>query len=202
MMVCSYVLIISTNSAHAQSQTKGSINGHDWVDLGLSVKWATCNVGANAPEEFGDYYAFGEITPKKIYTEDNCLLWSHNEQSVRCTDKDVAYVMWGEPWCTPNKDHVLELVEKCEWRWGNLNGVNGCYVTGPNGNSIFLPACGSRYNSELHRVGEIGHYWTSTTFFYNYNEHAAYELEFEENDHDRYLIPKDVGLVVRPISFE
>lgn len=136
-----------------------SYNGHEWVDLGLSVKWATCNVGASSPTEYGNYYAWGEITPKSEYRVTNSVTYG---KCLNCISGDATYdaarANWGAPWRMPTAEEIDELVDKCIWEWTTLDGVAGCKVTSPvNGNSIFLPAAGgcewSPFNSQGSDVG-------------------------------------------------
>ena len=120
------------------------------VDLGLSVKWATMNVGATSPEDYGGYYAWGETEEKSNYDWET-YKWcngSYNNMTKYCTDgyygtvdnkrvldpsDDVAHVKWGGSWRMPTSDEIKELTDECNWQWTSLNGVDGCWVTGPNG---------------------------------------------------------------------
>ena len=140
------------------------INGHEYVDLGLSVKWATCNVGASQPHEYGDYYAWGETTTKNNYTEDNSKTYGKNIGDISGNPNyDAAAANWGSRWRMPTYTEMKELDDKCTWTWTTENEVNGFKVTGPNGNSIFLPAAGSMgYNTTPEGVGEDCFYLTST----------------------------------------
>ena len=154
---------------------------HEYVDLGLpsGTLWATCNVGANAPEENGDYFAWGETEPEDYY-DWSTYKWCNDSSRAMtkyCTksdfgyngftdDKteldpsdDAAYVNWGPQWRIPSVDQQNELVTQCSWLWTTLNGVNGCLITGPNGNSMFLPAAGCRWNDSLNSAGSYGFYW-------------------------------------------
>ena len=127
------------------------INGHEAVDLGLSVKWATCNIGASNPEEYGDYFAFGETESKNEYTEENYMLYGipHRKayigigKIISGTEYDVARKQWGDEWRMPTEEELYELLSYCSWQLITINGVNGYEVVGPNGNSIFLPAAGT-----------------------------------------------------------
>lgn len=119
------------------------------VDLGLSVYWCSCNVGAEAPEEYGDYYAWGETKPKSSYTQANYSYYNNDTkvytdigENICGTEYDAATVNLGSDWRLPTKDEMKELVDKCTWEWTQINGVNGYKVTGTNGNSIFIPAAG------------------------------------------------------------
>ena len=140
------------------------INGHKYVDLGLSVRWAICNIGANYPNEYGNYFAWGESSAKHFYDESNYIVkddsiedWAGNAQY------DAARYNWGSIWRTPTIEELEELKEKCEWIWcENFEGIKGYQVVGPNGNSIFLPAAGSQYENSKDTVGEFGYYWSST----------------------------------------
>lgn len=138
----------------------------DYVDLGLpsGTLWATCNIGANIPEEYGDYFAWGETQTKDTYTEKNHK-WGKYGKTNKYPDKreldledDAAYVNWGKDWRMPRYDQLTELVNKCKWNRITYNGVTGYKVTGPNGNSIFLPCAGSQ--NSLNNVGRRAIYWT------------------------------------------
>jgi hypothetical protein len=139
------------------------------VDLGLSVKWATYNVGATTPEGYGSYFAWGETEEK-----DNCS-WStykyydsstqHSSDigaNISGTGYDVARAKWGGSWRMPTAAEQQELDEKCTWTETVQNGVVGMKVTGPNGNSIFLPAAGYRDAKGIEGAGDGGYYWSST----------------------------------------
>ena len=165
-----------------QSQTHDPVEG-DWVDLGLpsGTLWATCNVGASAPEDYGDYFAWGETAPKDYY-DWSTYKWcngGHTTITKYCTNSeygyngfvdnkteldledDAAYVNWGPSWCMPTFEQQQELYENCSSVWTTKNGVNGRLFTGPNGNTLFLPAAGSWVES-LSYVGSGGHYWSRT----------------------------------------
>ena len=158
----------------------------EYVDLGLpsGTLWATCNVGANSPEEYGDYFAWGETEPNSYYEWDT-YKWcngSHTTMTKYCTDSsygydgfvdnkteldsedDAAYVNWGPSWRMPTTEQQRELDEKCSFVWTTQNGVKGRLFTGPNGNSLFLPAAGSRWYESLYDVGSYGRYWSRTLY--------------------------------------
>lgn len=148
------------------------------VDLGLSVKWATCNVGATKPEEYGGYYAWGETEEKSYYTDQTYKYWTDKNgdgddnsgeytdlgDDISGTQYDVAYVKWGASWRMSTKEEFQELYDKCSWEWMSVNGVYGQRVTGPNGNSIFLPAAGYRGGSKVYDTGNYGRYCSSTPY--------------------------------------
>jgi len=145
------------------------------IDLGLpsGTKWASWNVGALKPEDFGGYYAWGETEEKDTYTWDNYQYGNYNYEDdssqivdigsdIGGTDYDVAHLKWRGEWRLPSIEHINELRNNCTFEWTTLNGVNGCRFTGPNGNSIFLPATGQWDNGTLVKVGEWGDYLSSS----------------------------------------
>jgi uncharacterized protein (TIGR02145 family) len=185
-----------TNSENPNSSSGGgsdNSNAHAYVDLGLSVKWATCNVGADSPEEYGDYFAWGETQPKSTYNWET-YKWCegrYNTYTKYCTDSgygtvdnktilelsdDAANANWGGSWRLPTKEEQDELRTQCTWTWSTKNGVNGYIVVGPNGNSIFLPAAGFRNygNGNVKGHGSNGYYWSSRPDYDNF----AYYLSF------------------------
>lgn len=139
--------------------------GIEAVDLGLSVKWASCNVGAERPEEYGDYFAWGEVSPKDSYTEGNCSTYGKSMTDISGNPQyDAATANWGGAWRMPTASEQQELLNNCTWEWTSLNGINGQRVTGSNGNSIFLPAAGYRYGTSSYYVGSYGYYSSSTPY--------------------------------------
>ena len=191
------------------------VNGYEAVDLGLSVKWACCNVGANVPEGYGGYYAWGETEEKSDYTEytykyvrdldgdgnywDDEDNWMNIGSNISGIQYDVAHVKWGGSWRMPTLDEIKELVNKCSWKWTSLNGVSGQLVTGPNGNSIFLPAAGSRRGAGLFTRGSRGYYWSAT--LYEYFSSLAYNLYFYDGyDGWNYWDYRYDGHAVRPVT--
>lgn len=176
----------SSETAEQQQQALPEISNEQAVDLGLSsgTIWAGWNVGATSAEQCGDYYAWGETKTKKEYSNFNYFdlkngadfedfTTYYNEggkTSIRCSNRDVAWVKWGHQWAIPTKDQADELVRECTWTWMKYNGANGFAVTGPNGKSLFLPAAGEHYTgldssqkdvNEVISVGEQAWYWTS-----------------------------------------
>ena len=193
------------------------INGHECVDLGLpsGLKWACCNVGASEPWEYGGYYAWGETEEKSNYTWKKYKWCNGSEDSMTkyCTDSDygrvdnktvldpaddVAHVKWGGSWRMPTLDEIRELVNRCNWQWTSLNGVNGYRVTGPNGNSIFLPAAGQRYRTGHLDRGTNGYYWSSSLYDPYYSYHA-WGLDFYNDSHDWGVSDRYIGQSVRPV---
>ena len=165
---------------------------HEAVDLGLSVKWATCNVGASSPEEYGDYFAWGETTTKSSYDEDNSTTYGLSTSTLQSRGiigsdgnltaaYDAATANWGGSWRMPTLDEMEELLNKCTWTWTTQNGVNGQLVTGPNGNSIFLPAAGYRDGTNFVDRGSRGYYWSAT--LYENDSNRAYDILFNDGYH-------------------
>jgi hypothetical protein len=144
------------------SPTTGTHEGHEWVDLGLSVKWATCNVGASTPGDYGNYYAWGETRPKSEYWSDNCSSYGKTWSDIGGdSSRDAATANWGGSWRMPTNGEFRELEDNCTWTWTTQNGHKGYRVTGKNGQSIFLPAAGYRDRGTLYYDGGYGYYWSS-----------------------------------------
>ncbi len=189
------------DSGVAPNVAKSIINGHEYVDLGLpsGLKWATCNVGASLPEEYGDYYAWGEIETKSEYTKDNSKTRGKSMSDISGNSTyDVARAKWGGSWRLPTETEFGELRDKCKWEWTTQNGKKGYKVTGPNGNSIFLPAAGFRYWSSLFDAGEYGYYWSSTPN--ESNDDGAYDLGIGSYGRGVDWCGRDDGRSVRPVS--
>ena len=164
----------SAQPAPSKSVATGVINGHEWVDLGLSVKWATMNVGASSPSDYGSYFAWGETRPKSEYTADNCVTWNKDLKDISGNSSyDAARSNWGGSWRLPTQKELEELENKCKWTWTTQGGHKGYKVTGPNGNSIFLPAAGWRYGTSPNNIGVNGYYRSSTPYGSD-NQSACY----------------------------
>lgn len=194
------------------------VGTHEYVDLGLSVKWATCNVGATTPEEYGYYFAWGEVEPKTTYdwstykygtNYDQLTKYCNNSsygkggftdnKTVLDPEDDAAAVNWGGAWRMPTKAEQDELHNNCTWTWTTQNGVNGYKVTGPNGNSIFLPAAGLMFEGTLSYAGSDGNYWSSSL----HTDHPsnAYGVYFDSDylDVDWSSRSRNLVLSVRPV---
>ena len=185
--------------AEAARSTTGKINGHEWVDLGLSVKWATCNVGASSLLEYGDYFAWGETATKSEYKEDNSVTSGKNMGDISGDIRyDAARANWGGTWRLPTKAEMNELIEKCTWTLASLDGQIGYKVTGPNGSSIFLHAAGLCYDSVLYFAGMFGNYWSSTNSESDVKN--AYCFDFDGARHECVLTSRDTGMSIRPVS--
>ena len=172
---------------NAQNQIKG----HEYVDLGLSVKWATCNVGANQPYEYGDFYLWGKISTETDNT------YTYGEYDIGGNRRfDVARAKWTGSWRMPTRREILELVTNCKWQWTSINGVKGCKVIGPNGNSIFLPAAGDSDAMSRRNIGKYGTYWSSTPD----GNVRAYVLYISPEKVDIKQSYRENGKMVRPVS--
>ena len=201
------------------SEATGNENGHDYVDLGLSVKWATANVGADSPGDYGNLYAQGETYTKDYYTPGTYKLHSHATigggakypddrrgiVTLQNKNYDVATMQWGGDWHVPTAVEMYELKSKCTWEKVKYKGSQGFKVTGPNGNSIFLPLAG-RNEASTRDQEQIGYYWTSSLFpgegFETGNTDKGYALIFN-NKGDKFDIePSEAyqGFSVRPVK--
>src|SRR5574344_374192 len=152
------------------------------IDLGLSVKWASCNVGATTPEGYGGYYAWGETEEKSKYDTSTYKYYNSSTSkyidigsNISGTQYDVAHAKWGGSWRMPTDKEFEELCNKCTSTWTTYNGVNGRKFVGPNGNSIFLPAAGECWDTSVHDKGYRGQYWSGTIdSVYSYNACSLY----------------------------
>ena len=198
------------------------------VDLGLSVKWSSVNLGATKPEEYGAYFAWGETEPKSMYTwetykfrtsgdscdnvkfskyntqrsygpVDNITILQRGEKAGETVD-DVARAKWGGNWRMPTQKEFLELLDNCNNEWTTYNGVKGyTFTSKKNGKSIFLPAAGSRGGSDLSGTGAYGHYWCSSLD--TVYPSGAWYLRFNSgNVYTSYYFDRHDGRSVRPVS--
>ncbi len=183
-----------------------------YVDLGLpsGTLWALSNIGSTAPEDYGDYFAWGETTTKETYewgtykycnisdttmtkylTPDNTF----NGTNLENVD-DAAIANWGGTWRMPTQDDFNELRTECTWTWTTLNGISGSRVTGKNGMSIFLPAAGYLAGTTLYYTGEEGYYWLAS--LHAYSEKACV-LHFALEPSLLFGLNRFVGLPIRPV---
>ena len=208
-----------SSASSSASSTTGTHNGHEWVDLGLSVKWATMNVGATSPSDYGSYFAWGETSPKSSYEWENLKyrtsgdLYDNVKFSKYVTESkygtidnktvldlsdDAARANWGGSWRMPTIAEFLELIDKCTWTWTKVNGKSGYKVVSKsNGNSIFLPAAGWRIDTSLSYAGSCGYYWSSSL-----SESGSLDarcLDFNSGGHSADNDGRYDGYSVRPV---
>ena len=193
------------------------------VDLGLpsGIKWASCNIGAEKPEDYGNYYAWGEVIPKENYSSwatykyangasNKLTKYCDNEdygdndftdnKTILDPEDDAAHVNWGSSWRMPTAAECQELLDYCTWTWTDDyqgTGIAGRIVTGPNGNSIFLPVAGFRSGTNLFNVGDLGLYWSSS--LREYDSYNARYLDFGSFSVYMYYHTRGGGLPVRPV---
>ena len=227
VMVSSFALVCACsedeeNELYAENEPTEPDNGvieekYEAVDLGLpsGTMWATCNVGASFPEDFGEFYAWGEIETKGDYKWKTYKWCKGTEYSMTkyCTESyygtvdscsiltpsdDVATVKWGEKWHIPTIYQIEELFLFCSWTWTEQNGVKGYFVLGPSNESIFLPAAGIRYGTDFYLRGAYGCYCsTSLHELYGYN---SYYLGFESGSYGFGSDNRCYGFSVRPVT--
>ena len=188
-----------TSDDDTTDDNSGTVNGYVAVDLGLSVRWASVNIGAESPEDYGNYYAWGETETKSKYTVSNSVTYGvEMDDFSGDATYDAATANWGDSWRMPTSTELEELVDDCTWEWTTLNEINGYLVTGDNGNSIFLPAAGYRHESSLYNAGIRGHYWSSTPG--RSSASYAYHLYFSSGSQDLDGGNRSHGRPVRPVT--
>lgn len=175
------------------------------VDLGLSVYWASFNLGAESPEEFGDYYSWGETKPKTSYYTKNYSFYDADKDQIfdigddiSGTEYDAATVNLGSDWRMPTKDEIQELINNCSWEWTEIAGIRGYKVTANNGNSIFLPAAGWKSDTQ--------HYEKNTRLYYSCSTQSPYSVQYQYllncDSYNKSLSTnnKYTGKVIRPVT--
>ena len=173
------------------------------VDLGLSVYWASCNLGANNPEDYGGYYCWGETMPKNgSYHSEDYEYYNKDTKEfifigrdISGTEYDAATVNLGSDWRLPTLAEMQELINNCTWEWNHVGSTYGFVVTGKNGNSIFLPAGGSKAGIFSISLGDKAFYWTSQ----EYSSESACSLEATNAPKISYL-QKWAGQSIRPVT--
>ena len=195
------------------TDTVPSVPQRGSVDLGLSVKWATCNVGAETPEQAGHLFSWGETTVKtswkwdtyQYYENDKLTKYntvaSNGEVDSKITleaEDDAATVYWGDAWRMPTTTEIKELIDQCTWTWTTQEEVNGYKVVGPNGNSIFLPVTGYGYMTYHMQPKNEARYWSSSLQAVDMTTHGQgvyfKASEISWGSYYRYL-----GCAVRPV---
>lgn len=217
LLLCFFVvfssLFVSCEENEFVDQSSGDVNGHKYVDLGLpsGIKWATCNVGAINPWDYGDYYAWGETYEKDDYTFAT-YKWCDgsfgtmfkytrmyplaDNKTELDPDDDVARVKWGGGWRMPTMLEQLELVSLCTFEFTTVRGIDGYAVTGPNGNSIFIPNAGYRAGTKFFNVGDCANCWSSSL---KDPCDAAFHFDLSGDDPDVAPWGRIYGLPVRPV---
>ena len=198
------VLMLMMNSALQPAQPEA-------VDMGLGVKWASCNLGATAPEEYGNYYSWAEVAPKGDYLWDTYAYKGEGPWGMTKYNKgfqlnyqaeaedDAAAATLGDGWRMPTSAEMTELVNNTDWKWGELNGVKGYTVTSQkNGNSIFLPAAGYMDGKELRYAGSAGRYWSQTR--HPYHPQCGMNIFFSTEYHYVYFYERYRGYTIRPVK--
>ena len=213
--------LVCTAGCKKHNTGNGTYKGHDYIDLGLpsGTMWATCNVGAESPDQYGDYFAWGETTPKDNYN------WStykysngdYNQLTKYCPQSDFGFngftddlktlqpsddaatTNWGEGWSTPTYNQWVELLRKCSHSWTTRNGVKGCLFTARNGNSIFLPAASSRRDDDSRIVGDDGFYWSNTLNKTYPDGVKGFRFTLSIDDYDIYDLSREAGMPVRAV---
>ncbi len=189
----------------------------EYIDLGLSVKWATCNIGATSPDEYGDYFAWGETQPKSDYSwntykycngNDDIMTKYCNNSSYGIVDNktvldpadDAAHIKWGGSWRMPTSAEFEELRTDCTWMWTTQYGVYGYKVVSKtNGNFIFLPAAGARYDTSLGYAGSAGNYWSGSLENFISFPVLALGLAISQESYCGLLDERRAGNSVRPV---
>ena len=206
------VTVVSSNGKDDDEDNgsggKGTVDGYEYVDLGLSVKWATCNVGASKPEDYGGYYAWGETSEKTKYSEDTYSYGTYMNpvnigSDIKGTKYDVAHEKWGIKWRMPTEKEFSELYSNCTIKKVTKNSVEGYEFTGNNGQSIFLPAAGYKFINDLHDVG--CYYWSSNVSSKDLG--MAQCLDVSSNSYNKVTynvsgLTRLTGCSIRPVTDE
>lgn len=193
-----------SNSSQTTVAPSSKIQGiciSEIVDLGLSVKWAGWNLGANSTEQKGGYYGWADPQGINRSLDDNQYPSATPPGAISGTQYDTARRLWGNNWRMPNAYELLELYNECKWEWTTFKGVYGSKITGPNGNAIFLPAAGFREGYEYDAINEECAYWAGTIDPTDPSGAFCVAVERDGNRLDREFYPEDrhIGLSIRPV---
>lgn len=205
------ILSVSCNKDSNKDEGPKYINGHEYVDLGLpsGLKWATQNVGATKPSDFGHYYAWGEHLIKADYTSDNYLYYidkqitkysSKDALRVLVTGDDAAASSWGGSWRMPTQAECQELLNTCTFERIEVDGITVSKVTGPNGNSIIFPLTGLKVDGRHYTYTTF--YWSSSAYV-DFIEYNSWALEFFSDpvgQSTNHTVNRWSGCPVRPVS--
>ena len=205
----------------ANAQSCPDENHPHVIDLGLTsgTKWACCNVGAEKPEDYGGYYAWGETEEKTTYNWDSYKYWSdtngdglHDTEeftylgsNIAGTQYDVAHVKLGGSWVMPSKEQAEELLNNCSYTWTTKNDISGGLFTGPSGGTIFLPAAGIRISDDLYNNNSYGIYWLSKPWPYMsamghvWLPGIAYVFGFDSSYPEGGSFNFCMGITIRPV---
>lgn len=197
LFLAAIIIVFASCEQNGPKEPMGSLNGHECVDLGLSVKWATMNVGAETPEQSGHFFAWGETKVKSTYSSET-YYYKHNNRPNLSLSNDAAHVHWGGRWRMPTEDDWKELQAYCTWELTQQNDVYGYKISSmTNQNSIFLPVTRAPYRNTYFGTNHYpGYYWSS-----NFRDGNYIYLYFDEPNQ----IGREVttfgwqGYAVRPV---
>lgn len=210
-----YVLVIEKNdgtqvrihSSEIKEMTIDTEESHEWVDLGMpsGTMWATCNIGAEQPSDAGSYFAWGEFEEKGLYDwvsyshcDGNAMNCHFLGNNIAGTKYDAAYVIWGDEWCLPTQEQFKELIQECTKQRITLNQKKGVLFTGPNGENVFFPEAGARWDSEINGQKQGGKYWSATLD--TYYSGGAHYLSIEDDEISwNYSWHRYGGFPIRPV---
>lgn len=193
LLLATAILLVSCGQKSGTTETSAVA-----VNMGLSVKWASANLGATMPEGYGDYYCWGETMIKDSYSESTYTYVE--EPATLPLAVDVAHVRLGGKWRMPTEAEWEELIENCTWEWVEQNGVKGYRATSKkNGNSIFLPATDWKYVLHRYLVGSEGYYWSSNSLAHS-NNYYSRALEFNSENVTMCSRGRCIGITIRPVS--
>lgn len=212
-LLCGVIAVIagcsSSSTANEEEQKNlydGVINKHPYVDLGLSVLWSPFNVGAESEGDCGQYFAWGEVDTTKVeFTMENSITYQklYAREMQGNIDHDAARFYWRQTWRQPTKEEFAELVEKCKWSKDTVDNRMGYTVEGPNGKTIFLPACGRKFVdfAAPDSCCDEGYYWSGSHTRGRLGKESAFAMTFGVADTVVIEeVPRYIGFCIRPVS--